>query len=73
MPGETKVNQNKTCIRIASVLAKVLNTGPHEAVIPTELQCYSKTGVFSMTDSVIGLTYIHHKKRGHFPYISHQK
>jgi len=31
------------------MLAKILNTGPHEheiAVIPTELQCYSKTDVY---------------------------
>jgi len=48
MPGETKENQNKTCVRIASLLAKILNTGPHEreiAVIPTEMQCYSETDV----------------------------
>jgi len=49
MPGEAKENQNKPCIRIANVLTKILNTGPHEcetAMIPTELQCYSKTDVY---------------------------
>ena len=40
---------NRTCIRVASLLAKILNTGPHEcerAVMPTELQCYSETDVY---------------------------
>jgi len=49
MPGKTKENQNRTYIRIASLLAKILNTGPQEcerAVKPTELQCYSETDVY---------------------------
>jgi hypothetical protein len=51
MSGETKENQNNTCIRIASLLAKILKTGPHEceiAVIPIELQCHSKADMYFM-------------------------